>query len=187
MIRHYPDPVLLNPAAPVSVFNDDLKAVVENLFRVLKISRGVGLAAPQIGVPLRIAVIETPVPSTPGRPDRLVLINPVILQPEGVPETLHVPQVLSEEGCLSLPGVSAIIPRAAEVTVQAQDVDGNVFKRTAAGLLSAAIQHETDHLNGILFIDHLGPVKRNMLLDKYRKGIKKFHRQQKTFGIRIAR
>lgn len=178
MIRHYPDPVLLHSTAPVTVFNDDLKAVVENLFRVQVISRGIGLAAPQIGVPLRIAVVDVPVSGTEVI-RRLVLVNPTIIAATGM--------VYSEEGCLSLPGVSAIIPRAAEVTVQAQDVDGNVFERAATGLLSAAIQHETDHLNGILFIDHLGPVKRNMLLDKYRKGIKKFHRQQKTFGIRIAR
>ena len=159
-IVKYGDPVLTTPAAVVDEFGTpELRKLLEDMFESMYAANGVGLAAPQIGIHRRIAVIDC---STGERPEeKLVLINPEIVHTEGKQE--------GEEGCLSLPGYRATVRRAMRVTVRAQDADGNWFERTGTELLARAFLHETDHLNGKLFITHISPLKRDLIRRKIKK------------------
>jgi peptide deformylase len=161
-IVKYGNPVLEKPAAPVTVFDGDLRKLVAEMFESMYAAHGVGLAAPQIGVPVRIAVIDVTFKENPDA--RLVLINPEIIHKEGK-------QRLSE-GCLSLPDFRADVTRANRVTVRAQDLEGKTFERTAEELLARAFLHETDHLNGRLFISHISALKRDLIKRKIRKLVK---------------
>jgi peptide deformylase len=161
-IVKYGDPVLEKPAAPVTVFDGDLRKLVAEMFESMYAAHGVGLAAPQIGIPLRIAVIDVTFKENPDA--RLVLINPEIIHKEGK-------QRLSE-GCLSLPDFRADVTRANKVTVRAQDLEGKTFERTGEELLARAFLHETDHLNGRLFINHISALKRDLIKRKIRKLVK---------------
>ena len=147
-------PVLRQRSAEVTAVDDKLRKFIDDLFDTMAANKGVGLAANQVGVARRVAVIDAD-------GDRLVLINPEIIEGEG--------RDTAEEGCLSIPDVYADVTRPARITVEATDQDGNRYRREAEGLLGRAIQHEIDHLDGILFLDHLGPIKRKMLLAKFRK------------------
>lgn len=158
-IVKYGDPVLEKPAAPVTVFNGDLKALVAEMFEAMYAAHGVGLAAPQIGVPLRIAVIDVTFKEDPGA--KMVLVNPEIVHKEG--KQRH------SEGCLSLPDFRADVTRANRVTVRAQDLEGKTFEHTGEELLARAFLHETDHLNGRLFISHISALKRDLIKRKIRK------------------
>jgi len=144
----FPDPVLSSPAAEVDEFTDGLAALAGRMLEIMYASSGVGLAAPQVGVPVRMFVFNPT-----GRPeDEGVCVNPRIVDREGSEE--------AEEGCLSLPGVSCKIKRFARVTVHGQDLTGRPIELAGEGLPARIFQHETDHLEGTLLVDRMTPVAR---------------------------
>lgn len=161
-IRKYGDPVLETKAEPVTEFNGELKQLAADMFETMYANKGIGLAAPQVGVSKRLAVLD---PSA-GEDEaaKLVLVNPEILVREGVQ--------IGEEGCLSIPGFREDVKRAYRVRVRAQDLDGNFFETDGEELLARAIQHEIDHLDGILFLQHLSLLKRDLIKRKIRKLVK---------------
>ena len=156
------NPVLEKPAEPVKVFDDDLKRLVEDMFESMYAARGVGLAAPQIGISKRLAVIDITFKEDPNA--RLVLANPEIIHTEG--------RHKQSEGCLSIPEFREELSRARKVTVRAQDENGKWFEKTGEELLARAFLHETDHLNGKLYISHLSALKRDLIKRKIRKLVK---------------
>ena len=158
----YGQKVLETPAAPVRVFDGDLEKLVADMFETMYAANGVGLAAPQIGISKRLCVIDL---ASAEKPDaKLVLANPVILATEG--------KEVLDEGCLSLPEFRAGTTRPKRVTVRAQDLRGKEFTMTGEGLLARAFCHETDHLNGVLFIQHLSMLKRDSIKRRVRKLMK---------------
>lgn len=155
----YPDPVLSKPAAEVTEFNAELAQLVDEMFDSMYAAQGIGLAAPQINISRRITTIDV---SFKERPDeKLALINPVIIEMEG--------KQVEEEGCLSLPEIREKVTRASWVKVRAQNVKGEFFEVEGEELLARALQHEIDHLNGILFIDHLSRLKRDLVHRRIKK------------------
>jgi len=161
-IKTYPDPVLRNKTARVETIDDTIQRLIEDLVETMHAAPGVGLAANQVGVPLQVAVIDLSTrEEQENRHPLLVLINPVILSTQG--------SVIAEEGCLSLPEYTEKIKRAARVTVRAQDRRGKPFEIEADGLMAKALQHEIDHLNGLLLIDRLSTLKKDIFKRKYRK------------------
>ncbi|HVU45030.1 MAG TPA: peptide deformylase [Terracidiphilus sp.] len=158
-IVKYPDPVLSQPGEPVTEFNDELRELVANMFETTYAAQGIGLAAPQVGVSKRLTVIDLSVGKDPQ--EKLVLINPEVISSEG--------KLYEEEGCLSFPDIREKIVRAAKVRIRAQDEYGKWFEMDGEDLLSRAFQHEIDHLDGILFIFRMSPLKRNLNLRKIRK------------------
>ncbi len=159
-IVKYPDPILSTPCDPVSEFDTaELRQLVDDMFACMYEASGVGLAAPQIGISRRLTVIDCSCGEDPAQ--KLVLINPEIISRDG--------SQTGEEGCLSIPGFRANVTRAMNATVRAQDVSGKWFDTTGQELLARAMQHEIDHLNGILFLQHLTPLKRDLFKRKIRK------------------
>jgi peptide deformylase len=161
-IVKYGNPVLERPAEPVTEFDDDLKKLVEDMFESMYEAKGVGLAAPQIGVSKRLAVIDVTFKEDPKA--KLVLANPEIIHTEG--------KHSQSEGCLSIPEFREPVTRPSRVTVRAQDVNGKWFEHTGEELLARAFLHETDHLNGKLYISHLSALKRDLIKRKIRKLVK---------------
>lgn len=162
MIREiltYPDPVLKKKSAPVAVINEKIREFVRDMAETMYDAPGVGLAAPQIGVLQRIIVID--VSAKDEKPELIVAINPVIVHADG--------ESYEEEGCLSVPKYAANVRRHSNVVVKALDLEGEEITYKAEGLLAIAFQHEIDHLDGILFIDHISPLKREMFRKKYRR------------------
>ncbi len=153
-IRVYPDPVLRAPAQPVTVIDSALRQLAADMVETMQDARGVGLAAPQVGVGQRIVIVDF-APDEDGDPR--VLINPVIVKRSGKKE-------LGEEGCLSFPGLRTRIKRSPKVVVEAQNLDGEIVEYAAEGLSARAVQHELDHLDGLLFVDKAGPSDRQSLL-----------------------
>jgi peptide deformylase len=142
----YPDPVLRRPAAEVAAFDEELRAIVTAMFERMYASKGVGLAAPQVGLKKRILVLNDT-----GEPkDELVLVNPRILERSG-------PLTRFEEGCLSFPGIYAEVERPEICRVQAARVDGTPFEETFGGFKGRIVQHEYDHLEGVLLVDRMSP------------------------------
>ena len=158
-ILHYPDKRLRNKAELVREVTPEVRALVDDMAETMYAAPGVGLAAPQVGVSLRIFVIDVAPSDAPS--DLRVFINPEILVRTGV--------TTWEEGCLSFPGVHEEIERAESVTVRAMGLDGKTFELSAEGLLAIAIQHENDHLDGMLMIDHVSLLKRRMMDREMRK------------------
>jgi peptide deformylase len=158
-IVKYPEPVLSKRGEPVTEFTPELAQLVEEMWNSMYAAHGIGLAAPQIGVSKRITVIDVSFKERPA--EKLVLINPEIVEREG--------KQYEEEGCLSLPEIREKVQRAARVKVRAQDVTGKFFEVAAEELLARAMQHEIDHLNGVLFIDRLSPLKRDLVKRRIRK------------------
>jgi peptide deformylase len=158
-IRKYPDRVLKLKASPVTNLDGDLQQLIDDMIETMYAAPGVGLAAPQVGVSKRLAVIDigTKVADIP----LLVLINPVFLQREG--------SIEFEEGCLSLPEYTAKIERAEKVVVRSADRKGKEMEIEAEGLLAIALQHEIDHLDGLLLIDRISPIKREFFKKRYKK------------------
>lgn len=158
-IRFYGDPVLRKTALPVTVFDSNLKKFVDEMIETMLEKDGVGLAASQVGESVRIAVIDT----TGGEQEPIVLINPeFIYKSEELEE--------AEEGCLSLPGINLNVTRPKIVSVRASNVEGQEFVITDAdGLLARALQHEIDHLNGIMIIDHISHLQKKMLSTRLKK------------------
>jgi peptide deformylase len=158
-IVKYGREVLEKPGNPVTGFNAELEKLVADMFETMYAANGVGLAAPQIGISLRLCVIDTTSAEDPKA--KLVLVNPVIVSMDG--------KQVQDEGCLSLPDFRAKTPRPDRVTVRAQDVHGQEFTMAGQGLLARAFCHETDHLNGKLFIQHVGRLKRESIQRRIRK------------------
>ena len=153
-IVYYPEPVLLTVAEPVceNEFNGDLESLVSNMFETMGSAGGVGLAAPQIGLSKRIFVMD--VARDDGDRERHVLINPEILHIEG--------EQIGDEGCLSFPGLFQVVKREMRVIVRARDVKGDEFELEVADLAARCILHETDHCDGIVFLDRMSSLKRDL-------------------------
>ena len=158
-IVKYPDPVLSRRGDAVTEFTPDLVQFVEEMWGSMYAAHGIGLAAPQVGVSKRITVIDVSFKERPE--EKLVLINPEIVERSGKQH--------EEEGCLSLPEIREKVHRAARVKVRAQDVTGAFFEVEGEELLARAMQHEIDHLDGVLFIDRLSPLKRDLVKRRIRK------------------
>jgi peptide deformylase len=158
-ITKYGEPVLESPTKSVEKFDDDLAKLCEDMFESMYAAQGVGLAATQIGLSKNLAVIDVSVGKNPEA--RLVLANPEIISVEG--------DQREEEGCLSLPGFRGNVLRPAYVTVRAQNVKGETYEMRGEGLLARAFCHEIDHLSGILFIQHLSMLKRDLIKRRIRK------------------
>src|ERR1017187_6499011 len=158
-IVKFGDPVLEKPAAAITKFDDELRKLADDMFESMYAARGVGLAAPQIGISQRIAVVDVTFKEDPRA--KLVLINPVIVNKEG--------RQRSSEGCLSIPDFREEVTRAKTVTVRAQDLHGKFFEHTGEDLLARALLHETDHLNGRLYISHISALKRDLIKRKIKK------------------
>ncbi len=156
-ILHYPDSRLRNQANPVEEFDQKLKDLVASMLETMYHSAGIGLAATQVGVSLRVIVID--VSETRDQP--LCLINPEILEHEGERE--------SEEGCLSVPEIYEKVTRAERIKVRAKDLNGDAMEMDAEGMLAVCLQHEIDHLDGKLFIDYLSGLKRQRIRKKLEK------------------
>ena len=161
-IVKYGNPVLEKPAAPVTQFDDELKTLVADMFESMYEAKGVGLAAPQIGISKRLAVIDVSFKENPR--EKLVLANPEIIHTEG--------KQTQSEGCLSIPDFRENVTRANIVTIRAQDVNGKWYEKTGEELLARAFLHETDHLNGKLYISHISALKRDLIKRKIRKLVK---------------
>jgi peptide deformylase len=161
-IVKFGDPVLDAKAAPVTEFDDSLRKLLDDMFESMYAAHGVGLAAPQIGISRRIAVIDVTFKEDPKAP--LVLINPEIIHTEG--------RISQNEGCLSIPEFRENVTRPKKVTVRAQNAKGEFFEQTGEELLARAFCHETDHLNGKLYISHISALKRDLMKRKIRKMIK---------------
>ena len=158
-IVRYPTQGLQRPAEPVTTFDGELGRLIDDMIETMYAAPGIGLAAPQIGVPLRVCVIDVSAGKRGG--EVLTLVNPEFAERDGMQ--------LEEEGCLSVPGFSATVARPARVVVKAFDRMGNPRTITGEGLLARAIQHEIDHLDGVLFLDRLRGIKRDVIVRKIRK------------------
>ncbi|MBA2657624.1 MAG: peptide deformylase [Tatlockia sp.] len=159
-IIYLPDERLRQIAKPIEEFDEELQTLIDDMFETMYHAKGVGLAAPQIGISLRLSVIDI----EGDKKDQLVLINPEIIASEGEFEY--------DEGCLSVPGAYDKVIRAEKVTLRALDRFGNSYEKTADGVLGECFQHEIDHLNGKLFVDLLSPLKRAVArrkLDKFKR------------------
>jgi peptide deformylase len=147
-------PVLRQHSAEVKTVDHEIRQLVADLFDTMDAAKGVGLAANQVGVARRVAVVDAD-------GDRFVMIDPAIIETEG--------RSTAEEGCLSIPDIYGDVTRPERVVVEALDQDGSRYRKEATGLKARAIQHEIDHLDGILFLDHLSLLKRGMLLSRWRR------------------
>jgi peptide deformylase len=161
-IVKYGNPVLETVAKPVTEFDKNLKTLVDDMFESMYAAHGVGLAAPQIGISLHLSVIDVTFKEDPKA--RIVLCNPQIIKTEG--------RQSGQEGCLSIPEFRETVTRPKRVTIKAQDVNGNWFEMTGEDLLARAFVHETDHLNGKLYISHVSALKRDLIKRKIHKLMK---------------
>lgn len=162
-IVKYGDPVLERKAESVTNFGTpELRQLAENMFETMYANKGIGLAAPQVALLQRLTVIDPSAGEDPN--EKLVLVNPEILAKEG--------SQVGEEGCLSIPGFREDVRRAMKVRIRAQDLDGEHFEIDGEELLARVMQHEIDHLNGVLFISHVSPLKRDLIRRKIRKLVK---------------
>jgi len=161
-IVKYGQEVLEKQAEPVTAFDVELEKLVADMFETMYAANGVGLAAPQIGISKKLCVIDITSGEDPNA--KLVLANPVIVSTEGKSGL--------EEGCPRLPDFRAKTPRPKRATVRAQDIRGNTFSMTGEDLLARAFCHETDHLNGVLFIKHISMLKRDSIKRKVKKMMK---------------
>jgi len=161
-IVKYGDPVLEKPSVAITKFDDELRQLADDMFESMYAAHGVGLAAPQIGISKRVAVIDVTFKEDPEA--KIVLVNPEIIHVEG--------RITSNEGCLSLPEFREKVTRARKVTARAQNLKGEIFEVTGEELLARALLHETDHLNGKLYISHISALKRDIMKRKIRKLMK---------------
>jgi len=158
-ILHHPDPRLRQKAEPVTVFDDALQTLIDDMFETMYDAPGVGLAATQVGIAKRLAVMDCS--EDKNKPQPIVIINPEILDPAD--------RVEMEEGCLSVPGVADKVQRYNRLKLRALDRHGQPFELEAEGLLAQAVQHEIDHLDGKLYIDYLSALKRERISKKLAK------------------
>ena len=155
----WPNPILDAPGAPVTKFDDNLKKLVNNMFETMYAAPGVGLAAVQVGVPKRLFVMDCSGGKDPSQ--RVVMINPEVVSMEGKQD--------GDEGCLSFPGIYFSVQRNLRAIVRAHDVDGNEFELDGTELTARCMLHETDHCDGIVFLDKMSPLKRELVKRKIRK------------------
>lgn len=153
-IKQYPDPVLRKVAEPVKTINKELRQLAADMIETMRDANGIGLAAPQVGESIRMVVVDF----DPENHEPRVLINPVIVRRSRQKETI-------DEGCLSFPGLRSKVKRALKVTCEAQNLDGDVVEYQVEGLPARAVQHEIDHLDGMLFVDKVGPSDKLALRD----------------------
>jgi peptide deformylase len=158
-IRHYPDSVLQQRAEPVTDIDDSIRTLAQDMAETMYAAPGVGLAAPQVGVGTRLIVLDCAPKGSPA--ELIVAINPEIVERQGTS--------FEEEGCLSVPGYYTRIHRSDQVRVRYTDLAGQIVEREADGLLAIAFQHEIDHLEGLLFVDHLSSLKKGLFRKKYQK------------------
>lgn len=161
-IKKYPEKILKQTAQPITSINSSIQRLIDNMIETMYAAPGVGLAAPQVGVSKRLAVIDISVKDS--KLPLLVLINPEILKKEG--------NIEFEEGCLSIPEYTTKISRAERIFAKALDRMGNKIEIEAEGLLAIALQHEIDHLNGVLLIDRISTIKREFFKKRYKKSLK---------------
>jgi len=161
-VLKYGSKELTTVSSPVSVYGEDLQELVRDMTDTMYAESGIGLAAPQVGVNLRVIVVDVEGPD--GNRDALKLINPQILSSEG--------REKGEEGCLSIPGFTALVERPQKIKVQAEDPEGGRIELDAEGMLARVICHEVDHLDGILYLDHLSFLRRDVIKRKIKKLIK---------------
>lgn len=147
-------PVLRSRSPEITTVDEELRRFIEDLFETMHAAKGVGLAANQVGVTRRVAVVEA-------EEHRFAMINPVIVQSSG--------RDTAEEGCLSIPEIFGDVTRPGQVVLEALGMDGQPFRLEAGGLVARAIQHEIDHLDGILFLDHLSPMRRRLLINRFKR------------------
>jgi peptide deformylase len=157
-ITTYPNKILRQVTLRVDEVTDEIKALCKDMMETMCAARGVGLAANQVGVPLRILIVET---GTEKKSRPLAIINPEILHSEG--------EEAAEEGCLSIPSFYEVIKRAKKIILKGTSTEGSELTLDCEGLLARACQHEIDHLNGVLFIDHLSPIKKKLFKKEYTK------------------
>ena len=158
-IVKYGDPILEKPSSTVTKFDAELAELAEDMFATMYAAQGIGLAAPQIGKSIRLAVVDVTGGKNPEA--KIVLVNPEIIHGEG--------EKREEEGCLSIPGFRGYVVRPHFVTIKAQDAKGESFEIRGEDLLARAFCHEIDHLNGILFLQHLSMLKRDLIRRKIKK------------------
>ena len=158
-VVHYPEPVLLQIGKPVTEFDENLKKLVEDMFETMYAARGVGLAAPQVGVSNRLFVMDCSGGENPER--KIAIINPEIIHVEG--------EQYGDEGCLSFPGLYQKVKREIRTIVRAQDISGDFFEFDGSDLEARCILHETDHCDGIVFLDRMSPLKRGLSKRKIKK------------------
>ncbi|MDE0358312.1 MAG: peptide deformylase [Gammaproteobacteria bacterium] len=159
-IELYGSEVLRRPADPVDDVDDKVRALVRDMFETMYDAKGIGLAAPQVGISRRVIVLD--VEEESGESNRVALVNPRLTSRTKKKDK-------QTEGCLSIPGVEAVVQRPVSVVVDGTDPEGQGVRLEAEGLLARALQHEIDHLDGVLFVDRLSPLKRQLLLKKWRK------------------
>lgn len=158
-VRLYGDPVLRKIAEPIKKFDDNLHKLIKDMVETLRAEDGAGLAAPQVGESVRLVIIDV----TGGEKDPIVLINPVIFDLSEQKES-------ADEGCLSIPGITLSVNRHVRVSVRALNAEGKEFViENAEGLLARALQHETDHLNGLMIVDHISALQKTMISNKLKK------------------
>ena len=155
----YPDPVLLAPTREVETIDDDLRRLVQDMIETMHAEPGVGLAANQVGVPLRLMVVDISAGEDPSQIK--VFVNPQIVAEAG--------SQTGDEGCLSFPGIVEVITRPDRVTIRATDLDGNPVEETGEGFFARALCHEIDHLDGVVFLSRMSPLKRDLAKRKIRK------------------
>lgn len=158
-IVRYPEPVLLQIGKPVSEFNEDLKTLVENMFETMYAAGGVGLAAPQVAESKRLFVMDCS--GGEDESQKIAIINPEVVHFEG--------EQIGEEGCLSFPGIYQKIQRSSRAIVRGQDVEGNWFELDGSDLTARCVLHESDHCDGIVFLDRMTPLKRQMAKRKIKR------------------
>jgi len=168
-VRLYGDPMLRRKAAPVRAVTPEIRRVIDDMVETMFHQAGIGLAAPQVGVPYSLLVMDN------GTGGARALINPVIASRSG--------SIVGEEGCLSLPGIFAEVERSKAITVHATDEEERPFDLDAAGMQARVIQHEMDHLEGVLFIDHLSPVARDRIKKRIQKHGFPTERRSRAFAL----
>jgi len=161
-IKKYPEKILKQKATPIEAVDNDVHRLIDDMIETMYAARGIGLAANQVGVSKRLCVIDTS--GSGERSELIVLINPVISEKEGAEE--------SDEGCLSIPGYLRVIKRSARVIVKGLNRGGKPVQLEATGLLSRALQHEIDHLDGLLIIDRISPIKREFFKKRFKRSLK---------------
>lgn len=148
------EPILRQRSAEVGAVNDDVRRLIDDMFETMDAAKGVGLAANQVGIARRVAVIDA-------EGQRFAMVNPVLLSAEG--------RSVAEEGCLSIPEIFGDVTRPERIVLEALDREGQPFRLEAEGLVARAVQHEVDHLDGILFLDHLSLMRRRLLLARWKR------------------
>jgi len=163
-VLQFPDPRLKRVSKPVTEVTDELRELARDMCEVMYDEPGIGLAAPQVGEPVRLVVVDTEWTEEGAERQPLVVLNPELSDPEG--------KVVWTEGCLSVPDFTADVERAEQITLRGQDLDGNPIEERASGLRAVCFQHEVDHLDGLLFIDRISRLKRSLYVKKRKKQLR---------------